>query len=126
MNPWLILGALNGLAAVAAGAYGWHALAADEAARQIFMMGSQYQMWHALALCAVAWIASRDEGSLARFVRLAGVSFTIGIILFSGTLYAFGVTGIVPVEGAAPAGGLALMAGWAALAWIGVKGFIKS
>jgi len=121
MNPWLFIGALNGLCAVAAGAWGWHMLADDGAARQIFMMGSQYQMWHALALVVVAWVASRADGSLKRFIRLAGVSFTLGIILFSGTLYAFGVTGIVPLEGAAPTGGLALMAGWASLAWIGLK-----
>jgi uncharacterized membrane protein YgdD (TMEM256/DUF423 family) len=115
---WLFLGALNGLAAVAAGAYGWHALAGDEGARKMFEIGVQYQMGHALALVAVAWLATRLEGRRRIPVHVAGAGFTLGVILFSGTLYAFGLTGVVPVEGAAPAGGFLLMIGWLAVMWI--------
>lgn len=126
MKTWLFLGAVNGLSAVAAGAYGWHSLAADDGARTIFSMGVDYQMWHALALIAVAWLASVNGGrSVSRSVRLAvplaGWAFTIGIVLFSGTLYAFGVTGSIPLNGAAPVGGIFLMTGWAALAWVAIK-----
>lgn len=118
MKFWLFLGAVNGLVAVAAGAYGWHSLAADDGGRAIFAMGVDYQMWHALALIAVAWLASGNGGLPA---TIAGWAFTIGIVLFSGTLYAFGVTGSIPLGGAAPAGGVLLMAGWAALAWIALR-----
>lgn len=52
--PWLIAAAINGLIAVAAGAYGWHALPVSESGLcNIFMIGVHYQMWHALALIGV-------------------------------------------------------------------------
>ena len=119
MQLWLFLAALNGLLAVAAGAYGSHALAVTESAhRDVFMTAVQYHMWHALALFAVAWLASRPEAPGATAVRVAGWAFTAGIVLFSGTLYALGLTGSVPVPGAAPAGGLSFFVGWAALIWV--------
>lgn len=112
--PWAAVGGVNGCVAVLAGAYGWHSLAADEGGRLVFMMAVQYQMWHALALLGVAWLA-RARPSLA--AHLAGALFTAGIVLFAGGLYWYGLFGDVPVRGAAPAGGLLLAAGWLALAW---------
>ena len=115
--PWLIVAAVSGLLAVALGAYGWHALAATDALRAIFLMGVQYQMWHALALIAVAWLA--EAGPATRrptLAHLSGLAFVIGTVLFSGSLYAMGLTGTVPVTGAAPTGGGLLMAGWVLLA----------
>jgi len=47
--------------------------------------------------------------------------FTIGIVLFSGTLYIFGLTGSLPMSGLAPAGGLVLMAGWMTLAFAATR-----
>ena len=119
MQLWLFLAALNGLLAVAAGAYGSHALAVTESAhRDVFMTAVQYHMWHALALFAVAWLASRPQAPGAAAVRVAGWAFTAGIVLFSGTLYALGLTGSAPVPGAAPAGGLSFFVGWSALIWV--------
>ncbi len=121
MRLWLFLAALNGLLAVAAGAYGSHGLAVTESAhRDVFMTAVQYHMWHALALFAVAWLAQRPEAPGAAAVRVAGWAFTAGIVLFSGSLYALGLTGSVPVPGAAPAGGLSFFVGWAALIWVAV------
>ena len=119
MHLWLFLAALNGLLAVAAGAYGSHGLAVTESAhRDVFMTAVQYHMWHALALFAVAWLAQRPEAPGAAAVRVAGWAFTAGIVLFSGSLYALGLTGSVPVPGAAPAGGLSFFVGWSALIWV--------
>jgi len=121
MRLWLFLGALNGFLAVVAGAYGWHGLeVTDTGFRDIFLTGVQYQMWHALALLAVAWLASRPAAPGATAVHVAGWAFTIGIVLFSGSLYALGLTGSVLVHGAAPAGGVSLFVGWAALMWAAV------
>ncbi len=118
MRLWLFLAALNGLLAVVAGAYGAHwPEVADSGSRDVFLTGVQYHMWHALALLAVAWLASRPEAPGARAVRVAGWAFTAGIVLFSGSLYALGLTGSAPVPGAAPAGGLSFFVGWAALIW---------
>ncbi len=67
MRLWLFLAALNGLLAVAAGAYGAHWLeVTDSAHRDLFNTGMQYHMWHALALLAVAWLASRPEAAGAQ------------------------------------------------------------
>ncbi|MAE44494.1 MAG: hypothetical protein CMF63_05865 [Magnetovibrio sp.] len=130
MRIWLFLGGLNGLLAVAAGAYGWHWLeVSNPVIRDTFLMGSDYQMWHALALLAVAWLASRRtaesgesgrQGSGAIAIRIAGLAFAIGIVLFSGSLYAIGLIGTIPDINAAPAGGVCLIIGWAALIWAAV------
>lgn len=118
-KAWVTLGALNGLCAVAAGAYAAHGLkAAEPVLNEAFKTGVEYHMWHALALLAVAWLVERAEagGRKPWLARAAGICFALGIVLFSGTLYGFGLTGEVPVRGAAPAGGTLLMLGWTLLA----------
>lgn len=117
MRPWLLLGAFNGLMAVIAGAYGAHRLAvADSGLGDVFHTGVTYQMWHALALLGVGWVVPATAGWRRRLAMVAGAAFTAGIVLFSGSLYALALRGEVVIEGAAPAGGLLLMAGWALLA----------
>ncbi len=112
---WLFLGALNALISVAAGAYGRHG-ALDPAGREMFAIAVQYQMAHAMALLAVSWLATRERGArLASVPNLAGTAFSLGVLLFCGSLFWFGLYGLVPVEGAAPTGGLLMMAGWLAL-----------
>ena len=121
MCPWLLIAALNGFIAVAAGAYGHHTLAtSDSGFRDIFETGVTYQMWHALALLAVAWLVEM-KGPAAGPARLAGILFTAGIVGFSGSLYYLGLTGHLPLRFAAPLGGILLMAGWAALAWAALR-----
>lgn len=118
-KAWVTLGALNGLCAVAAGAYAAHGLeAAEPVLSEAFKTGVDYQMWHALALFAVAWLVERAEagGRKPWLAHAAGLCFALGIVLLSGTLYAFGLTGEVPVRGAAPAGGILLMLAWILLA----------
>ncbi|MBL6931410.1 MAG: DUF423 domain-containing protein [Rhodospirillales bacterium] len=118
---WLIIGGFFGMTAVGAGAYGWHALGEDEPIQQIFMMGVDYQMWHALALMVVAWTSSRPAFVSSRLPLIAGIAFSLGILLFSGTLYLFALIGYVPLEGAAPVGGYLMMAGWGLLMICGWK-----
>lgn len=116
-DPWLLVAALSGLVAVVAGAYGWHGLAADEGARQVFLTGVRYQMWHSLALLAVAFLAERHGGDTGagKWARRAGYCFAAGIVLFAGSMYYYGAYGDVPLPGVAPAGGALLMAGWVCL-----------
>jgi len=118
---WLIIGGFFGASAVGAGAYGWHSLGEDEPIRQIFMMGVDYQMWHTLALMAVSWVSSRPDFQGSKLPLIAGIAFSTGILLFSGTLYLFALIGYVPLEGAAPTGGYLMMAGWASLMICGWK-----
>ena len=113
---WLVFAALNGAIAVGAGAYASHGLAGDPHAQDLFRLAGQYQMWHALALIALAALGWRATGPARLAVRLAGWLFVAGILLFSGTLYAQATTGPLPVGMTAPMGGFAFMLGWAAVA----------
>ncbi len=118
---FVALGALSGLVAVAAGAFGAHALrdrlAPDMLA--VFETGARYQMYHALALLAVAWAAGRWPGPAP---VAAGWLFVAGTVVFSGSLYLLALTGARWLGAVTPLGGLAFIAGWAALAWGALRG----
>ena len=119
-NIWLAIAALNGLISVAAGAFGAHGLRDKLSARhlEVFETAARYQMYHALALLAVALLASRGATSL---LNASGTCFLVGIIIFSGSLYALALSGVDKLGMITPIGGLAMMAGWALLAWAGLR-----
>lgn len=79
-----------------------------------FEVGVRYQMYHALALLAVAWAHTRWPGP---FVTAGGWLFVAGIIVFSGSLYALSLTGVRWLGAITPLGGVAFLAGWLCLAW---------
>ncbi len=109
------LGALSAALAVAAGAFGAHALR-DRLAQdllQVFETAARYQMYHALGLLAAAWAVGRAE---AAGPRLAGWLFVLGTLLFSGSLYLLALTGARWFGAITPLGGAAWIAGWAILA----------
>lgn len=120
MNPWLLLAAVNGFLAVAAGAFGAHALSGhlDAHALQIYETGARYQMYHALAM-GLAAFATR--GAAAGPARGAAALFLVGIVLFSGSLYALALTGNRALGIVTPFGGLAFLAGWVMLAWTAIR-----
>jgi uncharacterized membrane protein YgdD (TMEM256/DUF423 family) len=103
-----------GMSAVAAGAFGAHGLRAVVEPRdlEIWSTGAHYQLVHAVALLALAaW-----QGAESKALRTAALLWTIGSLVFAGTLYAM-VLGAPRWLGAVtPLGGLCLMAGWAAVA----------
>ncbi len=112
---WTVLGTVLAGLAVALGAYGWHDLEGDAAMREIFMLAVQYHMWHALGLIVAGWRCTVGAKA-AKAAGAAGLALVAGIVLFSGNLYVFAITGDLPVSGAAPIGGFAFMAGWGLLA----------
>ena len=111
-----VLGCLFGMTAVAAGAFGAHALRARLPADllAVFETGARYQMYHALALLAVAWAVERWPSGAA---VAAGWAFVAGIVVFSGSLYVLALSGVRWLGAVTPLGGVALLAGWALLAW---------
>jgi len=117
-KAFALAGALSAFIAVAAGAFGAHALRARLPADllAVFETGARYQMYHALALLAVAWASNHWPGTP---LRLAGWLFIGGTLLFSGSLYLLALTGARWLGAITPLGGLLFLAGWAALA-IGV------
>ena len=105
---WVGLGALAGLSAVAMAALTAHGLVAIGPARlQMARNAVQMQGWHALALVACGLWARRG-GALTDW---AGAAFTLGLLVFCGTVYALALGG-VPVGAVAPVGGVLLMLGW--------------
>ena len=115
------LGALFAFLAVAAGAFGAHALEARLAPDRLetFQLGARYQMYHALALLAVAWATTRWPGTLT---DTAGWLFVAGIVIFAGSLYALGLGAPRWLGAVTPIGGLSFLAGWLLLAWAATKG----
>ena len=111
-----LLGALLAFLAVAAGAFGAHALRErlSPDLLDVFETAARYQMYHALALFAVAWAADRWPGAAT---TAAGWLFLGGIVLFSGSLYLLSLSGVRWLGAITPLGGLAFLAGWLALAW---------
>ena len=110
------IGAASALIAVAAGAFGAHALRSrlEPASLAIFETGARYQMYHALGLIAVAFAVS--QWPAARSAVWAGWLFVAGTILFSGSLYLLALTGVRWLGAVTPLGGLAFMLGWICLA----------
>ncbi len=109
-------GAVAAMIAVIVGAFGAHGLRdrLTPADREIFETGVRYHMYHALGLFAVAWVASRWPSGAT---TAAGWLFIGGFVVFSGSLYTLVLTGQRWLGAVTPVGGLALVAGWTALAW---------
>jgi len=108
---FLMLAAFFGFTGVALGAFAAHGLKNRLSAEclAIFHTGVMYQLVHALALLAVALLAVQIPG---RLMTWAGISFVVGIVLFSGSLYLLTLTGVTRLGIITPFGGLAFLAGW--------------
>jgi uncharacterized membrane protein YgdD (TMEM256/DUF423 family) len=109
------LGCVFGFLAVAAGAFGAHALRARLGPEMlaVWETAARYQMYHALAVLAVALAAPRWP---AGAWSAAGWLFTVGIAVFCGSLYLLAFTGTRWLGAITPIGGLCFLAGWVALA----------
>lgn len=108
---WLTLAALDGFMAVAAGAFGAHGVG-DPKAKALLQTGAQYQAAHAVAALACAAVAVR----LGAASGWAGWLFSVGALVFGGSLYVLALSGVRVWGAVTPLGGLLLLAGWAALA----------
>lgn len=114
IRTWLALAALSGLSAVIVGALASHGLQSVLTREKVDWVdtAARYQMMHALALLAVAWIADRRGGVS---VHIAGSAFVLGTLLFSGGLYLAALaetTFHVPIV---PIGGSLFVVGWLSL-----------
>jgi uncharacterized membrane protein YgdD (TMEM256/DUF423 family) len=112
----MMIAAVLGFLGVALGAFGAHSLAAHfekyPNRENTFKTGVQYHLYHALALMGVAWASTQWPSSL---ITASGWLFLLGVILFSGSLYALTLTNKRALGAITPLGGLAFLAGWACL-----------
>jgi uncharacterized membrane protein YgdD (TMEM256/DUF423 family) len=114
---FFLLATIMGGLAVVLGAFGAHGLKGriDPELLVTFEIGVRYQMYHALALLAVA----RTRLAGARLQMASGWMFVSGIVLFSGSLYVLTLTGERWLGAITPLGGLAFIVGWLCLALAG-------
>ncbi len=117
MQIFLAIAALLGGLSVAGGAFASHALQERLAERslEVFGTGVRYQMYHALALLAVAVLLGSAKQSVP-WLTVSGWAFIVGTLLFSGSLYLISLAGIKAVGPITPLGGLAFLVGWGCLA----------
>jgi uncharacterized membrane protein YgdD (TMEM256/DUF423 family) len=133
---WLRVGAIWGFLAVAAGAFGAHGLKArfeslgDQFGplvtgrpEAIFQTASHYHMYCALAIVAVGILSSLGKDGPA--LQVAGWSFLLGSLVFSGSLYVLAATGIKWFGAITPLGGIGMLAGWFALAMVATSKTIR-
>jgi uncharacterized membrane protein YgdD (TMEM256/DUF423 family) len=115
---FLVLAAVSGMLAVAAGAFGAHALRERLSADLLgtFQTAATYQMYHALALLGVGILLTRFSTDGSAWLTAAGWLFVAGTLLFSGSLYALALTETRWLGAITPLGGVAFLLGWLALA----------
>jgi len=108
-----LLVGITGASAVLLGAFGAHALRGvlDARGAELWHTAVNYHAWHALALAVAAGLGRGRSG------RVAMAAFVVGIVLFSGSLYALALGAPRWVGIITPFGGLAFVAGWLALGW---------
>jgi uncharacterized membrane protein YgdD (TMEM256/DUF423 family) len=115
---WVAIG--SGLMAIAvmAGAFGAHGLKdrLDAYALSVYEKAVFYHFVHAIGILLIALLARTGAISNTGAGRCSLLLF-IGILVFSGSLYALALSGVRVLGAITPLGGLAFIAGWALLLW---------
>lgn len=113
-RPLVAVGAALAGLSVVLGAFGAHALKGRLNAEALgwWQTAVQYLMWHALAVLVLGLVG-------ARWARLPALLLAGGALLFSGTLYLIALGAPRWFGAVTPVGGVAMIAGWALLAWRG-------
>jgi uncharacterized membrane protein YgdD (TMEM256/DUF423 family) len=114
MRAVIAISAIYGFLAVAFGAWSAHGASAvlDAQALAWLHTAVEYEAWHASALLAAGILMAIRPG---RFLSPAALFFALGILLFSGSLYALALTGRHGFAMATPVGGSLLLIGWVLL-----------
>ena len=108
---WIKLASALMFLAVALGAFGSHALRGkiSDYYLEVYKTGVMYHFIHALGIFIVAWLSTISTDPKISF---AGIAFTVGIILFSGSLYLLSTTGTKWLGAITPLGGISFLIGW--------------
>jgi uncharacterized membrane protein YgdD (TMEM256/DUF423 family) len=112
-KTFLTFGAIFGLMGVAFGAFGAHALKdvlIENGNLATYETAVKYQFYHALALLLTGILTKEISN---KWIMYAGLSFIVGTIIFSGSLYLICLTGIKMFGAVAPIGGITMILGWA-------------
>ena len=123
LTPWIFIsGALLCFLAVSIGAFGAHALEtllSENNRVATFETSSHYHFFHALVLLILRLIEMPKTLLLTQ--RFVAICFSIGVCIFSGSLYLLSVTNITFLGAITPLGGLILLLAWVGMLKIGFK-----
>ena len=121
LKTFVLLGSVNALLSVALGAFGAHGLKSRISPDMlaVYETGVHYHMMHALGLILVAILAEKWSSPL---ISWSGWALFVGIVLFSGSLYALSISGIRILGAITPLGGVSFLIGWVLLAIAAYKG----
>lgn len=111
---FISLSALLGLIAVIVGSLAAHALdkgLTTEALQRVYT-AQEYQFYHVAALLGVGVLSSLEKNQTSTLLKLAGLFFILGILLFSGGLYTYALTDNTLYAKVTPFGGLSFILGW--------------
>jgi len=120
MNYWIVSASIFGFLTVALGAFGAHGLKnilISNNSTEIYNKAVLYQMFHTLALLLLGLIQQLDK----TINLIVGVSFILGIIIFSGSLYILSITNIKWFGAITPIGGTFFLIGWLSLFFYSIK-----
>ncbi|MBP0724996.1 DUF423 domain-containing protein [Bacillus sp. RG28] len=116
MKVFLVLGCLFAFLSIAIGAFGAHGLEGKISAHslQIYKTGVQYQMFQTAGIFLVALLLDKFGSSTT--LTWAGWLMVLGIVLFSGSLYALSVTNVKIIGAITPIGGVLFLVSWVLVA----------
>jgi uncharacterized membrane protein YgdD (TMEM256/DUF423 family) len=116
MKKWVVIGGVSGFLAVALGAFGAHGLKSQLSPEmlEIYKTGVFYHLMHSVVVLVLG-LSSQEK------FNKSAIFFSIGILLFSFSLYLYSVTALMLFAFITPFGGVSLLAGWALVVYAGLK-----
>lgn len=119
-SVWIIIGAISGFITVGIGAFGAHGLKEilqNNQTTNIYNKAVLYQMFHSIAILIIGLLEMYTEKS----IFLSGLFLTLGILIFSGSLYILSITNLKWIGAITPIGGLCFLIGWIILVLFAIR-----
>ncbi|WP_379056631.1 DUF423 domain-containing protein [Pasteurella multocida] len=122
-NKWLFIAALSGFFCIAFGAFAAHGLEKNLMPKALAWIetGLKYQFFHTVALMVLGTLQLYLKADTDRVINWIGSTWSLGIVLFSGSLYALALGATKSVAWLTPIGGTLFLMGWAMLAYRSYK-----
>lgn len=122
-NKWLFIAALSGFFCIAFGAFAAHGLEKTLTPKALAWIetGLKYQFFHTVALMVLGTLQLYLKADTDRVINWIGSTWSLGIVLFSGSLYALALGATKSVAWLTPIGGTLFLIGWAMLAYRSYK-----
>ena len=123
-NKWLFIAALSGFLCVSIGAFAAHGLSKVLEPKELAWIetGVKYQIFHTIAILSIGILQLCRESLVTnKMTNVAAGSWTYGILLFSGSLYALALGAGKFLVWVTPIGGTLFLIGWLCLAYGGFK-----